>query len=146
LRREYPSQPVVGVGVVIVDSGKIVLVKRGFEPAVGKWSLPGGAVELGETVRFAAIRETKEETGLDVELTKETPIDAYDIMAKDNNGHFRFHYVLLQFLTVPKTGELKPSSDVADAKWVPLDEVETYDLAESVRDFFRKHRNELETC
>ena len=74
LRREYSCQPVVGVGAVIVDCGRLVLVRRGAEPALGKWSFPGGAVKLGETIRDAAIRETKEEGGLDVELVEDTPL------------------------------------------------------------------------
>jgi 8-oxo-dGTP diphosphatase len=144
LRREYPLQPVVGVGAVIVDCGRLVLVKRGAEPALGKWSFPGGAVELGEAVRDAAVRETREECGLDVELVEDTPMDAYDILTADEEGRLRYHYVLLQFLVRPKGGVLKPTSDVTDAKWVPLDEVEKYDLTESVRSFFLKHRKKLE--
>jgi 8-oxo-dGTP diphosphatase len=144
LRREYPCQPVVGVGVVIVECGKLVLVRRGAEPALGKWSFPGGAVELGEVVRDAAVREAKEECGLDVELVEDTPMDVYDILTMDENGRLRYHYVLLQFLARPKRGQLEPTSDVTDARWVPLEEVENYDLTESVRLFFRKHRNELE--
>lgn len=143
LRREYPNQPVVGVGVVVVSSGKLVLVKRGVEPALGKWSFPGGAVELGESVRDAVIRETKEEIGLDVYITKDAPIDAYDIMTLDEAGLLQFHFVLLHFLARPKDGVLKPASDVTEAKWVPFDEVENYDLAKSVRSFFVKHRKEL---
>jgi len=144
LRREYPRQPVVGVGVVIVNSGKLVLVKRGAEPALGKWSFPGGAVELGETIRDAAVREAKEECGLDVELVEDRPRDAYDILTLDGSGCLRYHYVLLQFLAQPKEGALKPTSDVTDARWVSLQEVENYDLTESARLFFRKHRKELE--
>ncbi|MCW4016657.1 MAG: NUDIX hydrolase [Candidatus Bathyarchaeota archaeon] len=144
LRRKYPSQPVVGVGAVIVEGGRIVLVQRGAEPSLGKWSFPGGAVELGETVRDAVVRETLEECGLDVELVEDVPIDAYDILTKDEAGCLSYHYVLLQFLVRPKNGILKPSSDVTDARWVPLQEVEKYDLAESVRSFFKKHRSKLE--
>ena len=144
LRREYPGQPVVGVGVVIVECGKLVLVRRGGEPALGKWSFPGGAVELGEAVRDAAVREAKEECGLEVELVEDTPMDAFDILTLDEKGCLRYHYVLLQFLAQPKEGALRPTSDVTDARWVPLEEVENYDLTESVRLFFRKHRNELE--
>ncbi len=144
LRRKYPSQPVVGVGAVIVDCGRLVLVRRGAEPALDKWSFPGGAVELGEAVRDAVVRETKEECGLDVELLEDRPMDAYDILTADESGRLRYHYVLLQFLVKPKNGVLKPTSDATDAKWVPFDEVETYDLTESVRSFFRKHRKELE--
>jgi 8-oxo-dGTP diphosphatase len=144
MRRKYPTQPVVGVGVVIVDCGKLVLVKRGAEPALGKWSFPGGGVELGEAVRDAAVREAKEECGLDVELVDGRPMDAYDILTLDESRRLRYHYVLLQFLARPKEGILKPTSDVTDARWVPLEEVENYDLTESVRLFFRKHRKELE--
>ncbi|MHC3129981.1 MAG: hypothetical protein IBV52_07920 [Candidatus Bathyarchaeota archaeon] len=71
-------------------------------------------------------------------------MDAYDILTMDESGRLRYHYVLLQFLAQPKEGALKPTSDVTDARWVPLEEVEKYDLTESVRLFFRKHRNELE--
>jgi 8-oxo-dGTP diphosphatase len=144
LRREYPSQPLVGVGVVIVECGRLVLVKRGAEPALGKWSFPGGAVELGEAVRDAAVREAREECELDVELVEDRPMDVYDILKVDDSGRLRYHYVLLQFLARPKRGKLEPTSDVTDARWVPLDEVEKYDLTESVRLFFRKHRKELE--
>ena len=146
MRRKYPSQPVVGIGAVIVDCGRLVLVRRGAEPALGKWSFPGGAVELGENVRDAVVRETKEECGLDVELVEDVPMDAYDILTADEEGRLRYHYVLLQFLAQPKGGVLKPTSDATDARWVPLEEVETYDLTESVRSFFRKHRKELEKC
>jgi 8-oxo-dGTP diphosphatase len=143
MRREYPLQPIIGVGAVIVECGRLVLVKRGAEPALGKWSFPGGAIELGETVRDAVIRETKEETRLDVELVEDRPMDAYDILTLDKTGRLRYHYVLLQFLVRPKQGKLEPTSDVTDAKWVSFEEVETYDLAESVRSFFIKHRKEL---
>ena len=143
MRREYPVQPIIGVGAVIVECGRLVLVKRGAEPALGKWSFPGGAVELGETVRDAVIRETKEETRLDVELVEDRPMDAYDILTLDKTGRLRYHYVLLQFLVRPKHGKLEPTSDVTEARWVSFEEVETYDLAESVRSFFIKHRKEL---
>ena len=144
MRRDYPLQPIIGVGAVILDCGRLVLVKRGAEPALGKWSFPGGAVELGEAVRNAVIRETKEECGLDVEFIEDTPIDAYDILTLDKTGRIRYHYVLLQFIVRPKQGKLESISDVTDARWVPFEEVETYDLAESVRSFFIKHRKELQ--
>ena len=101
-------------------------------------------MELGEPVREAVIRETKEECGLDVELVEDTPMDAYDILTLDEDGRLRYHYVLLQFLARPKQGKLEPTSDVTDARWGPFKEVETYDLAESVRSFFIKHRKELQ--
>ena len=137
MRREYPDQPVVGVGAVIVEDGKLVLVRRGVEPARGKWSIPGGAVELGEAVRDAAIREAREECGLDIELVDDRPVDAFDTMLRVEDGRLRYHYVLLQFLSRPKGGALQPTSDVTEARWVPLEEVENYNLTESFRTIFK---------
>jgi len=133
----------VGVGALIVHEGKLILVKRGVEPAKGKWSIPGGAVELGERIRDALIREVKEECGLNVEIALETPMDAIDNITAGKDGHLQYHYVLLQFLVQLKGGTLKPASDAADAKWVPLDEVEKYNLTKSFRSFFKKHQEEL---
>ena len=143
MKREYPTQPVVGVGALIVHEGKLLIVKRGVEPAKGKWSIPGGAVELGERIRDALIREVKEECGLDVEIALETPMDAVDNIITSKDGHLQYHYVLLQFLVRLKGGTLKPASDAVDVKWVPLDEVEKYDLTKSFRSFFKKHQEEL---
>ena len=143
MKREYPKQPVVGVGALIVHEGKLLIVKRGVEPAKGKWSIPGGAVELGETVRDAVIREVKEECSLDVEIVLERPMDAIDNLIMSKDGRLQYHYVLLQFLVRLKGGTLKPASDALDARWVPLDEVEKYDLTKSFRSFFKKHQEEL---
>lgn len=143
MKRKYPTQPVVGVGALIVHKGKLILVKRGVEPAKGKWSIPGGAVELGEKIREAVVREVKEESGLDVEIALETPMDAIDNLIKSKDGRLQYHYVLLQFLVRLKGGTLKPASDAKDARWVPLNEVEKYDLTKSFRSFFKRHQEEL---
>lgn len=143
MKREYPTQPVVGVGALTVHEGKLLLVKRGVEPAKGKWSIPGGAVELGETIRDAIVREVKEECGLDVKIALEKPMDAIDNLTMTKDGRLQYHYILLQFLVRLKGGTLKPASDVLDARWVPLDEVEKYDLTKSFRSFFEKHQEEL---
>jgi len=143
LKREYPTQPVVGVGALIVHEGKLLIVKRGVEPSKGKWSIPGGAVELGEKIRDALLREVKEECGLDVGIALERPMDAIDNITMSKDGRLQYHYVLLQFLARLKGGTLKPASDVLDAKWVPLNEVEKYDLTKSFRSFFQKHQEEL---
>jgi 8-oxo-dGTP diphosphatase len=144
LRREYPAQPIVGVGAVIVQDGKLVLIRRGVEPDKGRWSIPGGGVELGETVGDAAVREAKEECGLDIELFEDRPMDALDKMVPGEKGRLKYHYVLLQFLARPKGGTLKPTSDATEARWVPLEEVERYNLTDSFRAFYKKHRKELE--
>jgi len=144
LKRKYPEKPILGVGAVILKDARIVLVRRGVEPALGKWAIPGGAVELGEAVRDAVRREAKEECGLSIELIDDRPVDVLDNLIKNNDNHLRHHYVLLQFLAQPTGGALKPTSDVTDARWVSLDEVENYDLTESFRLFFMKHRNKIE--
>ena len=141
--REYPTWPIVGVGAVIMHEGKLALVRRGVEPDKGKWSIPGGVVELGEKVRDAVIREVREECGLDIEIVIDTPMDVLDSLVTDEDSRLKYHYVLLQFLARPRGGTLKPSSDVLEARWVPLEEVETYDLTKSLRRFLKRHRNEL---
>ncbi len=143
LKREYPLQPIVGVGALIVHDRKLLLVKRGVEPAKGKWSVPGGAVELGERIRDALLREVKEECGLDVEIAMGRPLDAIDSITMTKEGRLRYHYILLQFLVQPKGGTLSPASDVLDARWVPLDEVQKFDLTKSFRSFFEKHLDQL---
>ena len=143
MRRKYPKQPLAGVGAVIINEGKVILVKRGVEPGKGRWSIPGGLVELGETVREATVREAKEETGLDVEIVIDRPLDAFDNIDIDEKGGLRYHYILMQFLTRLKSGTLKPSSDVVDAKWVPIEEIEKYDLTKPFRKFYTKHKSEL---
>ncbi|UCE43676.1 MAG: NUDIX hydrolase [Candidatus Bathyarchaeota archaeon] len=143
MKREYPTQPIIGVGALIIHEDRIVLVKRGVEPGKSQWSIPGGAVELGEGVRAAAVREAKEECGLDIEIVDNRPIDEVDNIFKDEKGGFKYHYVLLQFLVEPKGGELKPGGDVLDARWIPLGGVENLKLTRSFRLFFKKHIDEL---
>ncbi|KPV63817.1 MAG: ADP-ribose pyrophosphatase [Candidatus Bathyarchaeota archaeon BA2] len=143
MRREHPTQPIVGVAAVIVQDGKLVLVKRGVEPGKGKWSIPGGCMELGERVRKTAIREAKEECGLDIELVDGTPMDAIDNIIEGENGRLQYHYIILQFLARPVGGTLRPGSDVTEVRWVPLEEVEKYNLTNTFRLFFKKHRKEL---
>ena len=141
MRREYPSQPIVGVGAVIVQEGKILLAKRGSEPGKGKWSVPGGHVELGEKLEKAVIREVKEETNLEVEVVR--LIDAVDNIIGDSNGKLQFHFVILDYLAKAKGGVLQPSSDVLDTRWVRLEEAEDYDLTNVFRDFLERNKSEL---
>lgn len=141
MRREYPAQPIVGVGAVIVQDGKILLVKRGVEPAKNRWSIPGGMVELGEKAQDAVIREVEEECGLNVEVVR--LMDVVDSITVDEEDRVQFHFVILDFLAQVKGGTLKPDDDASDARWVPLEEVETYDLTESFREFFKEHLGEL---
>ena len=142
MKRLYPDQPVVGVGAMIVSEGKILLEKRKNEPSRGKWSIPGGLVELGESVEQAVIREVKEETGLDVEAPR--LIDVVDNISLDTKGKVKHHYVIVDFLVNIRGGLAKAASDADELKWVPFSEVEEYDLTKSFRDFFQRNRRKLE--
>jgi len=143
LKREYPMRPIVGVGAVILQDRKLLLVKRRAEPGRGRWSIPGGSVHLGERVRDATIREAKEESGIDIEIVDDRPLDAFDSIITDDRGRTQYHFTLLEFLAKPKGGTLKAAEDAAEARWVPLDEVTKYDLTNSFRTFFEKHEKEL---
>jgi len=143
LKREYPMRPIVGVGAVILQDGKIILVKRRAEPGKDRWSIPGGSVHLSEKVQDATVREAKEESGLDIEIVDDRPLGVFDSIVTDERGRTKYHFTLLEFLAKPKGGSLKAAEDAADARWVPLDEVKKYDLTSSFRTFFEKHEDEL---
>ena len=117
MSREYPDRPFVGVGAVIVDeAARVLLVKRRFEPLAGQWSLPGGAVDVGETLEACVIREMREETGLDVEVGP--VIEVFDRIMLDDGGRVQYHYVLVDYVCRPRGGTLTAASDVADVAWV----------------------------
>jgi 8-oxo-dGTP diphosphatase len=114
-KREYPEQPLIGVGAIIIDGGRVVLIKRGHAPLAGEWSIPGGVLEVGETMREGVVREAHEETGLLVE-----PLDllgVYDRMLRDDRGQVLYHYVLVDFLCRVTEGNLTAAGDAAEAGW-----------------------------
>lgn len=143
VKRLYPTQPVVGVGAIILREGKILLEQRGNEPARGQWTIPGGVVEVGESLEAAVLRETFEETGLHGEIVG--LIDVVDQVHRDKEGKIEYHYVIIDY-TVKAKGEPKPASDAAALKWVPLSEVEGYDLTPSFRRFFIQNKKKLQTA
>jgi len=114
--RRYPERPVVGVGAVIVRDGQVVIVKRRYEPLAGHWSLPGGTLELGETLEAGVIREIREETGLDVDVGP--VIEVFDRIMLDEERRIRYHFVLVDYLCWPVGGELRAGSDVDRAIFV----------------------------
>ena len=142
MKRLYPDQPIVGIGAVIIREGKIVLIKRGNEPSKGKWTIPGGLVELGESPEQAVIRETREETGLDVENPR--LIDVVSNVDLDEKSKVKYHYIIIDYLVHVKNGAAQASSDAMELRWIPFDEVEDYDLTTSFRLFFRNNREKLE--
>jgi len=119
MNREFPDHPIVGVGVVVLNGDAVLLIRRGKPPRIGEWSLPGGAQELGETVRQTATREVREETG--IEIADLTLLDVVDLISSRHDGHVRHHYTLIDFGAVYAGGNLAAGTDAADAQWWPLD-------------------------
>ena len=141
VKRLYPRQPVVGIGAIILQPGQILLEQRGNEPARGQWTIPGGVVEVGESLENAVCRETKEETGLDVQ--KASLIDVVDQVHRDKQGRIEYHYVIIDYIVTVKPKEPRAASDAKDLKWVSIDEVEGNDLTPSFRRFFVKNKEKL---
>jgi 8-oxo-dGTP diphosphatase len=136
MSREYPDKPLVGVGAVIVDGNRVLLIRRGQPPLLGEWSLPGGALECGETLREAAIREAREETGLVVEVVD--MLGVYERVMRSDDGRVRYHYVLIDFLCRPEAGEVKAGSDAAAVEWFTGEELPSLSLADDTSDVILK--------
>ncbi len=140
MKREYPESPLVGVGAVIVDrhldDHRVLLIRRGTPPLLGEWSLPGGVLECGETLREAVVREAREETGLKVESSQ--MLGVYERVIRDDEGRVRYHYVLIDFLCRPLSGDLKAGSDAADVRWFTRDELPALNLAYDANDVVLK--------
>lgn len=134
--RRYPTQPVVGVGAVVFVGDQIVLVKRAREPLQGQWSLPGGRLELGETMREGVAREVHEETGLSV--TVGPLVEVIDRIVRDDDGRIAFHYVLVDFLCRSDDGSPIAGSDASEVALVGLDGLAPYALARKTIDVIER--------
>ncbi len=126
--RRYPERPILGVGAIIEEGGRVLLVERGQEPLKGTWSLPGGVVETGECLKDAIRREVLEETGLEIEPVSVAGV--FERIMPDRTGRAEYHYVLIDYLCRVKGGELQPASDASRAEWVPRAELPSYQIAE----------------
>ena len=126
MKREYPETPIVGVGAVIIENGRVALVKRGHDPFIGEWSIPGGALELGETVADAVRREVLEETTLVVEPV--SLLNVYDRVILDNDERILYHYVLIDYLCKRISGDLQAASDCDRAHWFSKEETSKLSL------------------
>ncbi len=124
--REYPARPIVAVGGLVFRGRSAVLVKRGKQPGLGQWSIPGGALHVGESLSDGVIREIREETGLDVRVGP--LVEMVERIVPDEEGRIQYHYIILDYLCFSSSGEPAPSSDAADARLVPPEEWPDYDL------------------
>jgi 8-oxo-dGTP diphosphatase len=136
MRREFPELPLVGVGAIILDRDRVLLVKRAHPPIQGQWSIPGGVLEVGEMVRDAAVREAREETGLVVEPGE--LLGVYDRILRDPEQRVQYHYVLIDFLCRPLGGELLAASDAAEVRWFRREDLPALRLADDTLEVIGK--------
>jgi ADP-ribose pyrophosphatase YjhB (NUDIX family) len=136
MKRAYPERPIVGVGGVIIHDGRALIVQRAHEPRKGEWTVPGGVLEIGETLRSGTEREVLEETGL---VVKAGPvIDVFENIWPDAEGKMQYHYVLVDFLCELISGELKAETDVSDARWITPEELTPLNLIGKTAEAIRK--------
>jgi 8-oxo-dGTP diphosphatase len=136
LSREYPDYPRVGVGAVILHEDKVLLVRRGKSPSYGKWSLPGGLVELGETTTEAIAREILEECGIKIRV-----VDVAGVITrvvKDDADRVRYHYVLVDYLAYPDSLDVVAGSDAEEARWFAIEGVANLDTTQGLLDMIRR--------
>ena len=134
--REYPQRPILAVGGVAFKDGKVLIAQRGKQPGYGTWTIPGGAVKVGESLRDAVAREVKEECGIEVAVGEVAEV--FERLIHDDEGRIRFHYVIIDFVAEHVKGDLAPGSDCLAARWVPLEELDRYGLTQAAKDTIAK--------
>ena len=136
MKREYPETPLVGVGAIIIEKGRVALVRRGHPPLEGKWSIPGGVLEVGETLRKAVVREALEETGLTIEPGE--LLGVFERVLPDDEGRFQYHYVLIDFLCRRLSGDLVAGDAADEVRWFGPAELEKLELARETEEVILK--------
>lgn len=139
--RQYPEHPLLGVGAIIIQDDRLLLVRRANPPLQGEWSLPGGLVEIGETTREAVRREIFEETGLEIEPLQ--LVEVFERILRDEEGRIEYHFVLVDYLCRLISGEVHAGSDVSDVRWSKLDELESLAVASETCEVIRKAASKL---
>lgn len=127
------KSPACAVGAIVMDKGRLLMVLRDREPLKGYWTLPGGRVELGESMREAIVREVREETGIDIDV--DGLLGVVERIVRDDDGAIVYHYVILDFVATPRTTEVKAGDDAADVRWVPVDELHDLKLTDGLIEF-----------
>ena len=135
MQRKYPQQPLVGVGAIIIEDGRVLLIRRGKAPLLGEWSIPGGMLELGETVRQGAEREALEETGLTVRA--DDLLGVFDRIVPDETKRTLYHYVLIDFLCHRISGDVLAADDASEARWFSPEELAALRLAAETLEVIR---------
>ncbi len=128
MSRAYPAHPVIGIAGIVLDGNRVLLVKRGREPLKGIWSLPGGKLELGETLRDGVRREIREEAGLDVRVLE--MVEVFERISPDDQGRTAYHYVLIDFLCETAGGVAQADDDAEEVAWVERDRIGEYETTE----------------
>ena len=126
MSRRYPSRPIVGIGAIITRGGAVLLVRRGGEPQKGIWSIPGGVLQLGETLEEGVRREVREEAGLDVRVVER--VEVVERILPDATGRLEYHYILIDYLCERTGGTLRAADDAAEAAWVDRRDLDEYEI------------------
>ena len=136
-KNEYPESPKVGVGAIVFKDGNVLLVRRGQAPSEGLWSIPGGKVELGESLQIAVEREIFEETGITINAGK--PVYTFDLIEHDDIGRVKYHYVIVDLIAEYVEGEIQAGDDAIDARWVSPGEIEKLKMSPVTVELLKRH-------
>jgi len=135
MNQEFNNKPLIAVGVLVIDKDKVLIIKRGEEPNKFLWSIPGGLVEIGEELEEAAIREVKEEMGIDIKIEK--MIGIFNCINRNKN-EIEYHYVIIDYIAREFTGSIKTNKEILDFKWMKFNELHNYELTNTTRELFKE--------